>query len=99
MSAAPSSAPVVAPAPDPFRLPVVRYAMHLLVPDPTPTRPQRLNLVVVQELKRGVRLSLDLDNDGIGVKSVDLSFTEASMLADMLNTVRRRAVARKDWDR
>lgn len=74
--------------------------MHLLVPcDAKPGLPTRFHRVVVLELKAGVRLSLDVDDDGIGVKHVDLGFAEATRLAEMLNAIRRRAVARKDWDR
>lgn len=103
MSAAPipgtSELPQKPLASDPFRLPKLRHAMHLLVPkDPKPGLPARFHRVVVLELKAGVRLALDLDDDNIGVKHIDLGFAEATRLADMLNVIRRRAVARKEWD-
>jgi hypothetical protein len=79
---------------DAFRKPVVRHAMHLLIPK----KPSGFHRVEVRELRNAVRLSLDLDDDGIGVKAVDLSFTEANKLADMLNAIRRRVVDRKEWD-
>lgn len=73
--------------------------MHLLVPaSPREGRPQSFHRLIVLELKAGVRLSLDLDDDNIGVKHVDLSFTEANKLAEMLNAIRRRAVSRKGWE-
>lgn len=78
---------------DPFRAPYVRHAMHLIVPKAN----GKAARLVVLEMKAGVRLSLDMDDDGIGVKHVDLSFTEAVKLADMLNTIRRRAWDRKEW--
>jgi hypothetical protein len=72
---------------------MARHAMHLIVPKPS----GKLVRIVVLELKAGVRLSLDLDDDGIGVKHVDLAFTEAAKLCEMLNTIRRRGVERKGW--
>jgi hypothetical protein len=76
---------------DPFRAPAVRHAMHLIVPKLS----GKTTRIVVLEMKAGVRLSLDVDDDGIGVKHVDLAFTEATKLAEMLHAIRRRAVERR----
>jgi hypothetical protein len=90
-ASSPSPPPAYA---DPFRKPVVRQAMHLLVP----RAGNKVTRVEFLETRVGVRLSLDIDDDGIGVKSVDLSLTEAVKLGDMLSAVRRRVFARKEWD-
>ena len=83
----------VARVADPFRAPLVRHAMRLTIPK----KNDRSGLVEVREMKAGVRLSLDVDDDGIGVKHVDLSISETSKLSDMLNAIRRRVVVRKGW--
>lgn len=78
---------------DPFRMPRVRHAMHLIVP----RSGGKVTRVTVVEMKTGVRLSLDIDDDEIGVKHVDLALTETCKLSDMLNAIRRRVVARKAY--
>lgn len=70
--------------------------MHLIVPTMKNGKLGE-SRIEVRELLKGVRLFLDVDNDGIGMKTVALSFTEANKLADMLNTIRRRATDRKGW--
>lgn len=95
MSVAPAK---TAPAPsryDAFRSPRVRHAMHLLIPK-TMGGDHRIE---VRETRAGVRLMVDKDDDGIGVMTVDLSLSEATKLAEMLNVIRRRATSRKEWDR
>jgi hypothetical protein len=70
--------------------------MHLLVPRKYGERVVEA-YVTVTELKAGVQLVLDVDGDGIGVKSVQLSIPEANRLAEMLNEIRRRVVKRGEW--
>jgi hypothetical protein len=65
--------------------------MHLIVPKAG----GKSTRVVILEMKTGVRLSLDVDDDGIGAKHVDLSLPEAIKLSDMLGAVRRRVFARR----
>lgn len=68
--------------------------MHLLLPKLKGNGHDR---VEVREGKDRVVLTLDLDNDGIGMKSVEMSLPEASTLADLINRVRRKVAERKDW--
>jgi hypothetical protein len=81
-------------AKDTYRFPKVRHAMHMLVP--------RLKMgavvegkLIVTELKDAVQISLDVDNDGLGVKSLNLSLSEAMRLTEMLHAVRRKVVERQ----
>ena len=89
----PPASPVAERAKDSNRLATLRHAMHLLIPNTK----GKINRLVLLELRDGLRLSLDLDDDGIGVSSVDLSCSEAIKLGDMLNTMRRRVATRPGW--
>lgn len=107
MSVAPAkSGTVPPPSPDivwareKLRMPRIRHAVHLIVPRVV----QRngvdrvaVSRVSVSESKGGVRLCIDVDDDGIGVKCVDLSLPEVAALGDALNRMRRRVADRKDW--
>ena len=70
--------------------------MHLLIPrvHGEIVRQTRLS---VTETRDGIRLSLDTDDDGIGVKHVDLSLPEACDLASMLSRIRRRVASRPGY--
>lgn len=87
---------------DPYRVSKVRHAMNLLVPRSVAFKDGSSRIehakIEVLEMKAGVRLSLDLNNDGIGVRSIDLSMTEATTLAGLLNRVRLLVKNRKDWE-
>jgi hypothetical protein len=89
----PAPPPAQKPPYDPFRAPIMRHAMNLMVPNAK----GQLARVIVLEMRAAVRLALDLDDDGIGVRHVDLALSEAWKLAEMLNAIRRRALARKEW--
>jgi hypothetical protein len=91
--AATREAPTLPLADEVFRKPVVRHAMNLLIPK----KNGKTCRIEVAEMRAGVRLVLDLDNDGIGTKEAVLSITEANKLAEILNAIRRRVVARKEF--
>lgn len=78
-------------------MPKVRLTMHLIVPR-TVTRQgvqyATEGKVSVTEQRSSIRLTLDVDNDGIGVKHVDLALPEACALADMLNRTRHKVAKR-----
>jgi hypothetical protein len=92
--APPTVNPELERARDTYRYPKARHAMHLFIPRVKPDGVVEGKLTIT-ELKDGVKISLDVDDDGIGVKSLNLSLSEATKLADMLNRVRRHVVERQ----
>lgn len=81
-------------------MPKVRLTMHLIIPR-TVTRQAVQHAteakVSLTEQRTSIRLSIDVDNDGIGVKHVDLALTEACALADMLNRIRHKVAKRPGY--
>lgn len=79
---------------DRLRTAKVRTSMHLLLPHMKDNGHDR---VEVREGKDRVVLTLDIDNDGIGMKSVEMSLVEATALADFINRIRRKVAERLNW--
>jgi hypothetical protein len=92
--APPTVNPELERARDTYRYPKARHAMHLFIPRMKAGQVVEGKLAVT-ELKDGVQITVDVDDDGIGVKSLNLSLSEATKLADMLNRVRRHVVERQ----
>jgi len=108
VSVAPTKTPPAANAPDPdtlaardpLRAPKVRHAMHLIIPREVTrggVKTVTWAKLTITESKAGGVVALDVDNDGIGVKKVELGIAELATFADMLNRIRRRVVDRKEW--
>lgn len=97
---APDAPPEIVRVTDPLRIAKVRHALHLLVPRVVKKGGEeavKWGRLTITEMKAGARLSLDQDDDDIGVRFLDLSITELAALSDMLNRIRRHVVERKEW--
>jgi hypothetical protein len=53
--------------------------------------------LTVTEMRDAIRLSVDQDNDDLGVRHVDLTLPEACALSDMLNRIRRKLATRPEY--
>lgn len=76
----------------------VRHAMHILIPRTNRTgaaSPSAESKISVIERRGCIRVEMDVDNDGLGVKHVDLSVADAIQLAMMLHRIRFRLTHRE----
>lgn len=90
----PTTAPTpAAKAPEPFRMPKVRHAMHILVPIASG---KDLRIIVAEE-RDGVALLIDKPDSSLRPEPVRLHLTEARKLAEHLNAVCNRIAKRPEY--